>query len=275
MLNIEYCCILAHCLEINIPKTDCMDVLIVEDEQLLAMELAEKLVRLDETIKIVGQTESIGSTVEWLRANRCDLMFLDVHLSDGNSFSIFDKVKVDCPIIFTTAYDKYAIKAFELNSIVYLLKPVDEDDLKKALDKFRKIRNSVMPDINNLLNCLNKPEVPANKYIQRMMLSIGQKQMAMSVDDIAYFMADGRYLYAFGKDGKRYLCETTLYKLEEELNPHNFFRLNRRFMVSFDSVAYFVRYSKSRVKVKLKPELEEDVIISADKVTEFKSWLVR
>jgi len=117
-----------------------MNVLIVEDEQLLATELAERLANIDSEINIVGQTDSISSTVAWLQQNDCDLIFLDVHLNDGISFSIFDKIKVKCPVIFTTAYDQYAIKAFEVNSIAYLLKPIDEADLEKALNKYKEIR---------------------------------------------------------------------------------------------------------------------------------------
>ena len=252
-----------------------MRVLIVEDEHLLAMELAEKLVHLDNSIKIVGQTESVSSTIEWLYRNECDLIFMDVHLSDGNSFTIFDKIEVTCPIIFTTAYDQYAIKAFEVNSIGYLLKPIDDYDLNKALNKYKMIKNFPSTNIESLLNYLNNPLKSQKKFIKRIMLSSGKKQMAMNVEDIAYFMADDRYLFAITKTGNKYFCESTLYKLEETLNDLDFFRLNRRFIVSFDSVAYFIPFSKSRVKVKLKPDLEEDIIVSSDKVKKFKLWLVR
>lgn len=252
-----------------------MDILIVEDEQLLAMELAEKLIRLDENIKVVGQTDSVGSTIDWLNRHTCDLIFLDVHLNDGNSFSIFEKIKVDCPIIFTTAYDKYAIKAFELNSIGYLLKPIDDDELRKAIDKYKMLNATPKVDMKKLLAYFNNQSADKNKNLKRIMLTYGQKQMALNIEDIAYFMADGRYLYAISRDGKKYFSEYTLSRLEEELDTQNFFRLNRQFIVSFDSVDYFIKYSKSRVKVKLTPDLGEDVIISSEKVKEFKAWLVR
>lgn len=252
-----------------------MNVLIVEDEQLLAMELAEKLVHLDNDIKIVGQTDSITSTVEWLQSNNCDLIFMDIHLSDGNSFSIFEKIKIKCPVIFTTAYDKYAIRAFEVNSIGYLLKPIDELDLEKALIKYKDLRGILKTDIDNLLSYLGKPQPPQKSYISRIMLSSSKVQMPINVDDIAYFMAEGRYLFAITKSGNKYFCESTLYKLEEVLNDRDFFRLNRRFIVNFDSVVYFTPYSKNRVKVKLKPEPEEEIIISSEKVKEFKQWLAR
>jgi DNA-binding LytR/AlgR family response regulator len=252
-----------------------MNVLIVEDEQLLASELAERLVHLDGSIEIAGQTDSVSATVEWLRNNSCDLMFVDVHLSDGSSFSIFEKIKVNCPVIFTTAYDQYAIRAFEVNSIGYLLKPIDEQDLAKALNKFREIRTVMRDDLETLLRNLARPSEPSKNFVTRIMLSAGKSQIAMNVDDIAYFMADGRYLFGIAKSGEKYFCESTLYKLEEELDNRQFFRLNRRFLVSFDSVSHFTPYSKSRVKVKLKPEAEEDIVISSEKVKEFKQWMVR
>jgi DNA-binding LytR/AlgR family response regulator len=252
-----------------------MNILIVEDENLLAIELAERLISLDNTIKIVGQTDSIATTVEWLQHNSCDLIFLDVHLSDGVSFSIFDKIKVKCPVIFTTAYDQYAIKAFEVNSIAYLLKPIDEKDLERSLNKYKEIKSLFRSDFEDLLNYLGKPQPETKPFINRIMLSSGNAQMALNVEDIAYFMADGRYLFAVSVHGEKYFCDSTLYKLEEELDNSKFFRLNRRFIVSFASVAYFTPYSKSRVKVKLKPEPEEEIIISSEKVKEFKEWLVR
>ncbi len=252
-----------------------MNVLIVEDEMLLAMELAERLANLDSEIKIVGQTDSIAATVTWLQQNSCDLMFLDVHLSDGISFSIFDKIKVKCPVIFTTAYDQYAIRAFEVNSIAYLLKPIDERNLEKALSKYREIRSMFRVDFENLLNYWGKSQIETKTFISRIMLSSGNSQMAMNIEDIAYFMADGRYLFAVSMAGAKYFCESTLYKLEEELDNREFFRLNRRFIVSFASVAYFTPYSKSRVKVTLKPKPEEEIIISSEKVKEFKQWLGR
>lgn len=252
-----------------------MRVLIVEDEYLLALELADRLASLDKEIEIAGRTDSILSTVEWLQHHECDLIFLDVHLSDGLSFSIFDRVEVKCPVIFTTAYDHYAIKAFEVNSIGYLLKPIDEEDLRKALLKYKQMRSLFRADLDNLLNYLGKPATEEKAPISRIMLSTGKAQMAMNVDEIAYFLANGRYLYAVDRKGDKYFCDGTLYKLEEELDTRMFFRLNRKYIVNFSSVAYFTHYSKSRVKVKLIPQAEEEIIVSADKVKEFKKWLVR
>jgi len=143
------------------------------------------------------------------------------------------------------------------------------------LNKYKEIKSLFRSDFEDLLNYLGKPQPETKPFINRIMLSSGNAQMALNVEDIAYFMADGRYLFAVSVHGEKYFCDSTLYKLEEELDNSKFFRLNRRFIVSFASVAYFTPYSKSRVKVKLKPEPEEEIIISSEKVKEFKEWLVR
>ncbi len=162
-----------------------------------------------------------------------------------------------------------------MNSIGYLLKPIDEEDLRKALLKYKQMRSLFRADLDNLLNYLGKPTGEEKAPISRIMLSTGKAQMAMNVDEIAYFLANGRYLYAVDRKGDKYFCDGTLYKLEEELDTRMFFRLNRKYIVNFSSVAYFTHYSKSRVKVKLIPQAEEEIIVSADKVKEFKRWLVR
>lgn len=253
-----------------------MNVLIVEDEQLLAMELAERLLHLDSNIKIVGQTSSVASTIEWLQQNDCDLIFLDIHLSDGSSFSIFEKIgRIKCPVIFTTAYDKYAIQAFDVNSIGYLLKPIDDRDLEKALNKYKEVEGSFKINLENLINQLGKTSELQRSFIKRIMVSSSKAQMPMNIEDIAYFMAEGRYLFAITKLGNKYFCESTLYKLEEELDDREFFRLNRRFIVNFSSIVSFTSFSKNRVKVRLNPEPEDEIIVSSEKVKEFKQWLVR
>lgn len=252
-----------------------MNILIVEDEQLLAMELAERLVYLDNNIKIVGQTHSVVSTVEWLQENECDLIFMDIHLNDGSSFSIFDQIKVKAPVIFTTAYDKYAIRAFDVNSIGYLLKPIDEDDLEKSLNKYKEMKSASGTELDKLLNYLKEAPAPTKKFINRIIVSSSKEQVPMNVEDIAYFMAEGRYLFAINKTGNKYFCESTLYKLEEELDDSLFFRLNRRYIVNFNSVVSFIPYSKNRVKVRLNPTPDEEVIVSSEKIKEFKQWLAR
>lgn len=247
-----------------------MNIVIVEDEYLLADELEEKLIRYNNDIKILAKLESVKECIDWFSNNTCDLVFLDIHLSDGISFSIFDEIEFTTPIIFTTAYDHYAIKAFDVNSLAYLLKPIKDEDLHKALLKYKTKISSSPIDYSQLKAMLS----PINKhYKERFILSIGKTERPASVADIAYFMADDKYLFAILKSGEKFFCDLTLAKLEDELNPDDFFRVNRKFYVAFSAVKELIPYSKSRIKLKLQPESSEDVIISAVKAKEFKEWI--
>ena len=249
-----------------------MRIVIIEDEPLLADELEDMLLELDSSFQIAARLESITDSVSWLTSNSCDLIFLDVHLCDGLSFSIFDRISITTPIIFTTAFDSYAIKAFELNSIAYLLKPIEKDLLQKAIEKFHMLNH---PDdsLQKLINHIKGSQNLASSYPKRFILTVGVTQKPVSADSIAYFMADNKHLFAYTRDGKKYLYDSTLAKLEMELDPSKFFRLNRRYYANIDSIIELIPYSKSRIKVKLKPETEEDVIISYARVNEFKQWL--
>ncbi len=251
-----------------------MNVVIVEDEVLLAEELADKLMELSYPINILAILESVEDTVEWLKHNTCDLLFLDIHLSDGISFSIFEQVNTNSPVIFTTAYDNYAIRAFEVNSIAYLLKPIDETELIKAIEKYNNINIAYREKIENLLSYIKNTKEDKSKYKERIILNSGKIQKPVNIDDIAYFEANGRYLYAITKQGFKYFCDFTLSSLEQELNPSLFFRINRTYLVNFDSVKEIIPYSKSRLKINLHPELSDKIIlVSAAKVKEFKKWL--
>ncbi len=182
-----------------------MNILIVEDEFLLANELAERIVQLVPEANIMAKLGSVEETVEWFAEHTCDLLFLDIHLNDGLSFSIFQNIEVHCPVIFTTAYDEYAIKAFEVNSIAYLLKPINDNELKKALGKFAKITAQKNEDIKKMSQYLNKIE---NVYLERITLTLGKKQKPMKVIDIAYFMADDKYVFAITKKGEKFFYES-------------------------------------------------------------------
>jgi len=247
-----------------------MDVVIIEDEYLLSEELQEKLLSINPDINVVAKLESVKESVEWFSNNVCDLIFLDVHLSDGISFSIFDEVSINIPVVFTTAYDHYAIKAFDVNSIAYILKPIKDDELQKALKKL-SVKLDVPAFDYTKLNQLLTSSI--KHYKERFILSMGKLQKPVAVEDIAYFMADDKYLFAIVKTGEKFFCDFTLSKLEDELNPNDFYRVNRKFFVSFAAVKELIPYSKSRIKLKLYPETERDVIISSIKAKEFKEWL--
>lgn len=247
-----------------------MNIVIIEDEYLLAEELEEKLLSLVPDIKILAKLESINESIEWFKTNTCDLIFSDIHLSDGIVFSIFNEKISRIPIIFLTAYDHYAIKAFDLNSISYLLKPVKSEDLIKALSKYNSLVQSSSLNLSVLKDLMN---IKKTEYKERLILSLGKVYKPVLVKDIAYFMADGKYLFAIVKTGEKYFCDFTLSKLEGELNPNNFFRISRKFFVSYSAVQELLPYSKSRLKLKLLPESGEEVIISTSRAKEFKTWL--
>ncbi|MEZ4886236.1 MAG: LytTR family DNA-binding domain-containing protein [Chitinophagales bacterium] len=253
-----------------------MRVLIIEDEHLAAEELKEMLSDINSSIEIVDTIDTVKNAIEWLRspkASHIDLIFLDIHLADGNSFSIFEEVKVKTPIIFTTAYDQYAIRAFKLNSIAYLLKPIDKDDLEDSLEKFEDIQtNDSNIDFTSLIEAVQKKNTT---YQKRFIVTTGDKIKSILTVDVAYFMSEGKYLYLTTKDGKQFIVDFTLSKLEKVLQPDRFFRINRKFIINFDAIKNMVSYSKSRVKIELNPPCTTDAIVSVDRSGRFKQWLNR
>ena len=253
-----------------------IDVAIVEDERLAARELEKNLLSLRPgEINIKVKLENVSQAVAWFSENQVDLIFMDVHLGDGNSFSIFEQIKLKTPVIFTTAYDQYAIQAFKQCSIDYLLKPIDEEDLELALNKYDEMfAKPKSLDIEALQNSLQSI-IGGNNYQERFMVSRGERILSMDLDQVSYFMADGKACYLFSKDGTRYLFDGTLANLEKKLDPNIFFRINRKFIVSYSSIIDMSYYSKTRIKLNLNPTCEEamDAIVSQDKSAEFKKWL--
>lgn len=249
-----------------------MDILLIEDEYLLADELEDMILGIEPSANIKAKLTSIEECVEWLPNNYVDLIFLDVQLSDGLSFSIFDQIKVDTPVIFTTAYDRYAIKAFDVNSIAYLLKPIDELALKNAIDKFKSTSGGIT-NLHEAITWLMGHQKGLNSYKNRILLHMGSIQKPVEMKNISYFMADDKYLYAILNDGKRYFYDSTLSKLENEVDPNIFFRINRKYLININSVVELIQYSNSRIKVKIKPETDEDVLISYARNNDFREWL--
>lgn len=245
-------------------------VLIVEDEILLAEELAERLIAIDNQITIIGVLSSIEEAVAWFQQNSCDLLFLDIHLNDGLSFSIFDRVDIPSPVIFTTAYDEYAIKAFDVNSIAYLLKPIDDADLQKALQKYSTLQGGQQERMKQLIQYIRGEE---SEYLERITLTLGKIQKPITIGEIAYFMAEDRFVFAVTKSNKRYFYESTLYDLEPQLNPKYFLRVNRTFIVNYASIDELIMHTKGRIILKLHPEPEQKVIVSNRKAKILKEWL--
>ena len=248
-----------------------MNVIIIEDETHAAQKLQRQLERIDNNIKILAILETVGSAVKWLNENQADLIFLDIHLGDSNSFKIFKQVEIKTPIIFTTAYDKYAIEAFKLNSIDYLLKPVNQKDLEKALDKYKELHlGKSKIDYAEIANLIyNKTP----KYQKRFMVYSGDKIKTIEKDAVAYFLAEGKYCYLHSTDNHQYLIDFTLDKLDKVLDPDEFFRINRQFLINVKSIKQMHTYPKGRVKIDLSPSNKKEAIVSIERASQFKKWL--
>ena len=254
-----------------------MKVVIIEDEAFAALRLKKMIQDYDPEIKIVAELESVAESVKWFRSNpEPDLIFLDIHLEDDLSFAIFDQVNISSPVIFTTAFDEYAIKAFKLKSIDYLLKPIIHEELAAALKKYDQFNgmNKSSVDLNSLYTLLTSNE---KKYRERFSISVGTKLKMVEVTDIAYFFVMDKGTYLRTAQGNTYSVDFTLDKAEEMLDPASFFRINRKYVINISSIANMVSYSRGRVKLELKPKADEelDTIVSIDRSSEFKKWLNR
>ncbi len=250
-----------------------MTVLLLEDETLAAERLQNLLLEVEPDAKIIAQLKSVEAAVEWLQSNtHPELILSDIRLLDGLCFEIFETVKVEKPVIFTTAFDQYAIKAFEVNSVDYLLKPVQGEKLKAALEKVksRAEKKSPSPDYGELVKLLQggKPV-----YKSRFMVRLGQKIVAIPVEKIAYFFSENKLTFLVTQDQKRYPLDQPLDELVDLLDPRIFFRVNRQFIVTFQSIAEIHPYFKGRIKLNLSPASTEEVVISSERTPEFKKWI--
>lgn len=251
-----------------------MNAIIIEDEPLAVVELEKMLKKIAPEVNIEARLDSVNESVEWLKNNRTELIFSDIHLGDGQSFDIFNRVEIKVPVIFITAYDEYALQAFKKQGIDYILKPFDEKDVRIALDKVEAFREQGAQMISNH-DVSGKTSETA--YQERFLVQIGTKIKSVAVEDIAYFMADGKYLSLFTFEGAGYLVDQTLSGVEERLNPQFFFRISRKFIISFRAIKEMIKYSNSRIKVILSPLPPQDIeaIVSAERIREFKEWLNR
>ena len=249
-----------------------MNVLIIEDEKIAANNLEKMLRQIDSNIYIQSKIDTIEGTVKWLHNNKTDLIFLDIHLADGLCFKIFEQIKVKTPVIFTTAYDQYAIKAFKVNSIDYLLKPIEIQELEQSLNKFKELNqlqkeNKI--DFNSLIDSfINKTE-----YQERFIVRYGQKIKSIKANDIAYFYIKIENVFLCTKDNINYPVDFSLDKLENILDPKYFFRINRQFIVNFSAIENMYSLSKSRIKIILKPKTDQETIVSYSRLSDFRKWL--
>ena len=250
-----------------------MRILILEDESLAAERIKTMIQEIDGAIEIVGEIKSLEEGEKWFNENETpDLIISDIRLLDGLSFDLFKKVKIETPVIFTTAYDQYAIKAFEVNSIDYLLKPIQKEKLQTSIEKHiqRTEQNKFPADFDNLYNLI---EAQKKAFKSRFMIKAGQKILALPVEKISYFFSQNKLTYAVTKDDKKYPIDQPLEVVGSQLDPKVFFRANRQFLISIESIAEIHPYFKGRMKVELSPETTEEIVISSERTPEFKAWL--
>ncbi|WP_031529286.1 LytR/AlgR family response regulator transcription factor [Dyadobacter crusticola] len=259
-----------------------MKVLIIEDEDLAVAKLKRSLRSIEKDIDIVGITDSIESSVAWLSSNPApDIILADIELVDGQSFEIFNRVQVTSTVIFTTSYDEYALKAFKVNSVDYLLKPVQKEELENALNKFSswidkpktaEAAEPVVVNVENLALQLHQ-RLNTQNYRKRFLVKSIQKLVSVNVEDIAYFYSDEKLNFFRTYSNKRYVVDYTMDELETMLKPEDFYRISRSFFVAPESLEQISDYFGHRLVLKLRPDHEKEVIVSREKVTEFKNWL--
>jgi len=253
-----------------------MQVLIVEDELLLSRRLKNLLGEVDSEIEIAGMTASVDETVRWLQSHPLpELIFLDIELGDGKSFDILKQLKIDVPVIFTTAYDEFALQAFKVNSIDYLLKPIKKDELQAAIDKFKKFNRHSAKDetaskIDRLLLALNPQK---GKFRERFLIKKGHKMISVDINDVGYFTIHNTINYLITRDKQRFIIDYTLDELEAMLDPSIFFRANRQFIITRQIIQSILPWFNSKLKVELHQQTDDDIIISREKAKQFKEWM--
>src|SRR5215213_1037629 len=257
-----------------------MKILIVEDEELAVKKLKKTLFSVDESATIVGEADSIKGTVNWLQNNPSpDLILMDIELADGQSFEVFNHVQVKSPVIFITSYDEYALKAFKVNSVDYLLKPVQKEDLQAALEKYRQMKKIYTSETENSSVSLDllvkqlQQKLQTKEFRKRFLVKHGQKLVSVEIDEIAYFFSDGRLNFFKTYDNRKFVVDYTMDELEEMLDPDKWFRISRSFFVSVNSVEQIHDYFGNRLILHLKPDSEKEAIVSREKVSDFKNWL--
>ncbi|QIP13466.1 response regulator transcription factor [Spirosoma aureum] len=254
-----------------------MNVLIIEDEPLTAQNLELLLYEYDPQIRVLAQLPSVSKSVQWFRAPQPlqpDLIFLDIHLEDDLGFSLIKELNLTIPIIFTTAFDQYALQAFKANSIDYLLKPIEAEELAAAIDKFKLVRqnpSTTLLDTTALNQLMKKLDPPA--YRDRFLVSIGPRLRTIRTDEIAYFFFEDKATFVTPHSGIPVSIDYSLDRLGQLVDPDHFYRVNRSFLVSASAIKSVYAYTGSKLKVELVPQPRQEVFVSVDRVTSFKEWM--
>lgn len=249
-----------------------MKTLIIEDEKAALRNLKAAMKEVDAEFEIVGETDSVTGTLEWFASHPMpELVFMDIHLADGSAFGIFEQADITCPIIFTTAYDEYALQAFRVNSIAYLLKPISSSDLQKAIDKLKMLEGAVQPtiDFQAVMHALKREE----SYKTHFLVPVkGDRFVPVSVEQISYFYIDGGAVKAVTQSAEIFDFQQTLDELVEQLNPRQFFRANRQYIIAHKAITGVSLWFGGRMVLQLSPAANEKVIISKARVPAFKEW---
>lgn len=248
-----------------------MRILIIEDEDQAAKRLRKIVSELVPGAEIPEVLQSVESAANWFKSNPMpELAFMDIHLADGNSFQIFEKVKITCPVIFTTAYHDYALQAFKVNSIDYILKPFDKDDIQNALQKLQSLQGAAAPviDYSAVLKTLQPTQ-----YRERFVVKFGDTLKSVNTPDIAYFYTENKANFLCTNDNRRYPIDYNLDQVEAVLNPRQFFRINRQFIIGHHAIDEMKAYTRARVIVTLKPASKLDTVVAVDRAQDFRAWL--
>ena len=257
-----------------------MNVVIIEDENLTAKRLESLLHKYDPSITVLARIPSVAEAVAWFGESNhpVDLVFMDIHLEDDLGFRIFEQTHLTTPVIFTTAYDEYMIQAFKVNSIDYLLKPINYDELVAAIEKFKSLKKQFgqetptpSRDIETLLNLIGKSS--HTDYKERFMITVGTKIRSIETADVAYFYLEEKVVFLVTKDGLTLPVDYSLDKLTQLLNPRQFFRISRQFLVSLPAIQTIHTFSAGKLKLDMTPKSRQEVFVSGDRMTEFKEWL--
>lgn len=253
-----------------------MNILIIEDETQAAQRLEKLVGELLPQSRVVGKIDTVRKAVQWFKSNPVPaLTLMDIQLADGISFQIFEQCEVKCPVIFTTAYDEYALKAFKVNSIDYILKPVDKDELRQALEKFRNLvrgepeTKAFMENVSEAIRMLTR------KYKTRFVIKVGEHLKTVETDSISYFFSQDKATFCCTTDNRTLILDFTLEQLQEMVDPEKFFRINRKYLVSATAISDIISYTNSRLRLILRHSADNDIIVSRERVQEFREWLDR
>jgi DNA-binding LytR/AlgR family response regulator len=243
-----------------------MKVAIIEDEHFSANRLKRMLTKIDDSINVVKVLSSVEGSIDWLSKHPdVDLLFVDIHLEDRNSFDIFSGLDISTPIVFTTAYDQYALQAFKLKSIDYLLKPIDADELARSIEKYRLFFENPKVELGG--------SIVSSEPKSRFLVKLGSQLLSVLAKDVAYFKSEQKLLFLINNEGKKYVLDVTLDQIQSQLDASSFFRVNRNTIVAFDCIDKIHVYFNGRLKLELNPPYPEETIVSRERVQDFKTWL--